>query len=231
MSGVPLVMGPYSTEPVTTGPMACPPVRITYRSPSPVSKRSSGGTRESMQERIAPKGSCFSATNWRRSGSRSGCRRSPLTQRLLPSMSLVNAAAGVVGGGCGGALVADEAALVGAQPASVTVAAARPPTRRTLRSGCPALSISPDLSVHRDVCVRLDQGRLCSAVRKQDGRRTRARVTPPPMAQGPETWNGLWRSVTPGRSDAHRRHLDRRPVVRCRGHHAGPIGPVVLHGE
>ena len=29
MSGVPLVMGPYSTEPVTTGPIASPPVRIT----------------------------------------------------------------------------------------------------------------------------------------------------------------------------------------------------------
>ncbi|GGX28453.1 hypothetical protein GCM10010341_57380 [Streptomyces noursei] len=55
---VPLVIGPYSTEPVTTGPSASPPVRITYRSPSPVSKRSSGGTRESMQERIEPKGSC-----------------------------------------------------------------------------------------------------------------------------------------------------------------------------
>ncbi|MEW2160158.1 hypothetical protein AB0950_33560 [Streptomyces sp. NPDC007189] len=80
----------------------------------------------------------------------------------MPSISLANAAAGVVGRGSGGALVADVAALVAdvaalvadvaalvadvaalvdEHPASATVAPASPPASRALRSRRPPLSM------------------------------------------------------------------------------------------
>ncbi|KJY26710.1 hypothetical protein VR44_29380 [Streptomyces katrae] len=62
-SGVAEVSGPYSTEPVTTASTACPPVRRTYMSPSPVSNSSSGGTRESMQDRTTANGVWLWATS------------------------------------------------------------------------------------------------------------------------------------------------------------------------
>lgn len=86
-----------------------------------------------------------SATNSRRPGSRSGCRSVPSTQRLLPSISLANAAQGESGcplAAAEGALTAAAVVAVPAlfalsvfdeQPVIRAAAATSPPVTRALR--------------------------------------------------------------------------------------------------
>ncbi len=95
MSGMSSTPTPNSSEPRTPVSTTWPAVRMTKRSPSPMSKMISAATRESAQPKKIASGRCPRARLWRRAASWLGCECVPLTNRALPAASCAHACAGV----------------------------------------------------------------------------------------------------------------------------------------
>lgn len=88
---------PYATLPRTASSSTSPAERTVRRSPSPWSKTSSGGTRESTQPRTSAKG-CWARVSWSRTdGDSCGCSCRYVRQRRLPAISRRRASSGVPG--------------------------------------------------------------------------------------------------------------------------------------
>jgi hypothetical protein len=85
----------YSMLPSTSGPITCPAVRITNRSPRPWSKMISAASRESEQPNSTANGRCPGASAARRPASWFGCTGAPATNRPVPASSCVSASTGV----------------------------------------------------------------------------------------------------------------------------------------
>src|SRR5262245_1000633 len=90
-SGTPSSATPYSMLPFTRaaplGLTTFPATRTMNRSPTPWSKISSGGTRESAQPTMMAPGRCPAASGRKSCGVRRGPVASPFTNRWLPSRS------------------------------------------------------------------------------------------------------------------------------------------------
>ena len=86
---------PYSMLPFTITPdpyTTFPATRITKISPTPVSNKISGATRESEQLTIIASGYCAFASNLKSSGRRPPAFTCPFTNRAFPSINFFNAA-------------------------------------------------------------------------------------------------------------------------------------------
>ena len=95
MSGMSSTPTPNSSEPRTPVSTTWPAVRMTKRSPSPMSKMISAATRESAQPKKTASGRWPWARLCRRAASWLGWECLPSTNRALPAASSAQACAGV----------------------------------------------------------------------------------------------------------------------------------------